>query len=225
MLMDRKAAEELAERVDFRKGGGLIPAVVQDASSGIVLMQAYMNREALLLTLLTGKTHFWSRSRKRIWMKGEESGHYSIVENLSLDCDGDAVLIKVQQIGPACHTNRMSCFHNPVLEEEEGGPTSTILEKVYETILERIRSGDERSYVKSLTSKGEEAILDKIREESEEVVQAARKSEASIISEVSDLLFHSMVYLASRRIAIEEVFKELEKRHREKTSLGSSAPR
>jgi len=216
--MNRKDAEKLAEQVDFEKGGGLIPAIVQDASSNMVLTQAYMNKEAFILTLVTGKTHFWSRTRKRLWMKGEESGHYSIVQNLSLDCDNDAVLVKVQQIGPACHTNKYSCFHNPVVQEEEAQPTSAMLERVYETIRERMRTGDERSYVKSLTSKGEQAILAKISEESEEVIQATKDKPASIISEVSDLIFHLMVFLASKGIALSEIFKELEDRHREKTA-------
>jgi len=218
LQMNRKDAERLAEQVDFEKGGGLIPAIVQDASSNMVLMQAYMNKEALILTLVTGKTHFWSRTRKRLWMKGEESGHYSIVQNLSLDCDNDAVLVKVQQIGPACHTNKDSCFHKPVVQEEGAQPTSTMLERVYETILERMRSGDERSYVRSLTGKGKEAILDKISEESDEVIQAAKDKPASIISEVSDLVFHLMVFLASKGIGLGEIFREFERRHREKTT-------
>ncbi|MEM2942843.1 MAG: bifunctional phosphoribosyl-AMP cyclohydrolase/phosphoribosyl-ATP diphosphatase HisIE [Candidatus Bathyarchaeia archaeon] len=217
LLMSREAAEELAEKVDFEKGGGLIPAIVQDASNGMVLMQAYMNREALVLTLMSGKTHFWSRSRKRIWMKGEESGHYSIVQNLSLDCDNDAVLVKVQQIGPACHTNKDSCFHKLLVQEEQAQPASTILERIYETILERMRTGNERSYVRSLTGKGEEAILAKISEESEEVVQAAKGKPSLIVSEVSDLIFHLMVFLASKGISLGELFREFERRHRKKT--------
>jgi len=218
LQMNRKDAEKLAEQVDFEKGGGLIPAIVQDASNNMVLMQAYMNKEALVLTLVTGKTHFWSRTRKRLWMKGEESGHYSIVQNLSLDCDNDAVLVKVQQIGPACHTSRDSCFHNPIVQEEKAQPTSATLERVYETILERMRTGNERSYVKNLTSKGEQAILAKISEESEEVIQAAKDKPASIISEVSDLIFHLMVFLASKGVALSEIFKEFERRHRQKTT-------
>ncbi len=218
LQLSRKDTERLAEQVDFEKGGGLIPAIVQDASNNMVLMQAYMNKEALILTLVTGKTHFWSRTRKRLWMKGEESGHYSIVQNLSLDCDNDAVLIKVQQIGPACHTNMDSCFHNPIVQEGSAQPTSATLEKVYETIRERMRTGDERSYVKSLAGKGESAILAKISEESEEVIQAAQDKPASIVSEVSDLIFHLMVFLASKGVALSEIFKEFEKRHREKTA-------
>jgi len=151
-------------------------------------------------------------------MKGEESGHYSIVQNLSLDCDNDAVLVKVQQIGPVCHMNKDSCFHKPMVQEEQAQPASSILERIYETILERMRTGDERSYVWRLTGKGEEAILAKISEESEEVVQAAKEKPASIISEVSDLVFHLMVFLASKRISLGELFMEFERRHREKTA-------
>ncbi len=151
-------------------------------------------------------------------MKGEESGHYSIVQNLSLDCDNDAVLVKVQQIGPACHTNKDSCFHKPVVQEERDQPASSILERIYETILERMRTGDERSYVRNLTGRGEEAILAKISEESEEVVQAAKDKPTSIVSEVSDLVFHLMIFLASKGISLGELFREFERRHKEKTA-------
>ena len=216
LQMNKKDAEELASRVDFKKSNGLIPAIVQDGSNNKVLMQAYMSREALILTLITGKTHFWSRTRKKLWMKGEESGHFSLVQNLSLDCDNDAVLIKVQQVGPCCHTNMDSCFHKPILTEKSIRPDSSTLERIYEIILERMRSGDKESYVKQLVTKGEVEILRKIGEESTEVILAAGDLPETLSSEVTDLIFHLMVLLASKGIDIADVFKELDRRHRDK---------
>ena len=106
LQLSKEKAEEIASKVNFEKGNGLIPAIVQDSSNYRVLMQGYMNRESLIQTLLTGKTHFWSRTRKKLWMKGEESGHFSLVQNIIFDCDYDSILVKVQQIGPICHTNK-----------------------------------------------------------------------------------------------------------------------
>ncbi|MBS7650062.1 bifunctional phosphoribosyl-AMP cyclohydrolase/phosphoribosyl-ATP diphosphatase HisIE [Candidatus Bathyarchaeota archaeon] len=209
----------MADRVDFEKGGGLVPAIVQDASNGKVLMQAYMNREALILTLTTGKTHFWSRTRRRLWLKGEESGHYSLVQNLILDCDSDSILIQVQQVGPCCHTGRDSCFHNPIIEMGEAGPDASILYRIYEIILERIRTGDNKSYVKNLVNEGEDAILKKIGEESTEVILAAKGRLGTIVSEVTDLIFHIIILLASKKIDLKELFEEFDSRHREKTSI------
>ena len=218
LQMNRNDAEKLVDRIDFEKGKGLVPAIVQDASSNKVLMQAYMNREALILTLLSGKTHFWSRTRKRMWMKGEESGHFSIVQNLILDCDNDAVLIKVQQIGPCCHTNKESCFHNPVLLDTETYPDAAVLNKIYAIIEERIRSGDQESYVKNLVNEGESAILRKVGEEATEVILAAKDRPDTLAAETTDLVFHLLILLASRRIPLGEIFKELAERHTAKTS-------
>ena len=204
--------------LDFEKESGLVPAIVQDASSNRILMQAYMNKEAFILTLISGKTHFWSRSKKRLWMKGEESGHFSLVQNLSLDCDNDAVLFKVQQIGPCCHTNRESCFHKPVIKEEEPRPNASTLDRIYEIISERISSNDETSYVKSLVDEGNNAILRKISEESTEVVLTPKGDPDALVSEATDLIFHLMILLASRRVALGEIFKEFERRHKDKTA-------
>ena len=102
---------EILDSIDFEKAGGLIPAIVQDYENGEVLMLAYMNRESLYKTIETGKTWFWSRSRNKLWNKGETSGHYQYVKSVKLDCDGDTVLVKVKQIGAACHTGKRSCFY------------------------------------------------------------------------------------------------------------------
>ncbi|MGQ9638930.1 MAG: bifunctional phosphoribosyl-AMP cyclohydrolase/phosphoribosyl-ATP diphosphatase HisIE [Candidatus Bathyarchaeia archaeon] len=211
-------AEKIIERINFEKGGGLVPAIVQDASNGKVLMQAYMNREALISTLTTGKTHFWSRTRGKLWMKGEESGHYSLVQNIIIDCDSDSILVQVQQVGPCCHTGKDSCFHNPIVEFDEGGPDASILNRIYEIIQERFRTGDERSYVKGLMNEGEDAILKKIGEEATEVILAVKGRLGTVVSEVTDLMFHLIVLLAFKKIGLKEVFREFENRHREKIS-------
>ncbi len=218
LRMSREEAEEFAGQVDFEKLKGLIPAIVQDASDGKVLMQAFMNREAFILTLVTGKTHFWSRTRKKLWMKGEESGHFSLVQNVSLDCDDDAVLVKVSQIGPCCHKNEDSCFHKAVVSEQERRPNSSTLERIYEIILERTRTGDDRSYVGTLVRKGESEILRKIGEESTEVILASKGKPDTLVSEVTDLVFHLLILLASKGKALSEIFEELDRRHREKVS-------
>jgi len=115
LRLSRSEAERIADKVNFEKLDGLVPVIVQDESTGAVLMQAFMNREALILTLETGLMHYWSRTRRRIWLKGESSKHYSLLRNAILDCDNDAILFKVRQIGPCCHTGKYSCFHKPIL--------------------------------------------------------------------------------------------------------------
>ncbi|MEM2107524.1 MAG: phosphoribosyl-ATP diphosphatase, partial [Candidatus Bathyarchaeia archaeon] len=128
-------------------------------------------------------------------------------------------LIQVQQVGPCCHTGRDSCFHNPIIEMGEAGPDASILYRIYEIILERIRTGDNKSYVKNLVNEGEDAILKKIGEESTEVILAAKGRLGTIVSEVTDLIFHIMILLASKKIDLKELFEEFDSRHREKTSI------
>jgi phosphoribosyl-ATP pyrophosphohydrolase/phosphoribosyl-AMP cyclohydrolase len=219
LKLSEKEIEEFISKVDFKKMNGLIPVVVQDSDSDKVLMQAFMNEEALKLTLKTGKMHYWSRIKNRIWLKGEESGHYSIVENAILDCDNDAILFKVHQIGVCCHTGEESCFHNSLLKvkarEELDG---RFLEKIYEVIIERIESFNEDSYVSKLTSKGEDAILQKIGEEAFELVLASKKGgKEEVVFEASDLIFHILILLAAKGISLKKIFKELEERHKTKT--------
>lgn len=216
--MKKEEAESFISKVDFGKMGGLVPAIVQDEASGEVLMQAFMNEEALRLTLTTGKMHFWSRSRGRIWLKGEESGHHSIVQNAVLDCDGDALLFKVHQVGPCCHTGERTCFHNPLLPEEEEKLDGRFLDKIYEVVLDRIENPREGSYVSKLSAKGEDAILQKVGEETFELVLASKKGdEGETVFEASDLMFHLLVLLASKGIPLRKVFEELRRRHAAKT--------
>lgn len=212
--------EKFIAKVNFEKGNGLIPAIVQDDSTDRVLMQAYMNEEALRLTLKTGKTHFWTRTRKKIWKKGEESKHHSLVQNAILDCDNDAILIKVQQIGPCCHTNKESCFHKPLVKLGEKVLDARMLEKVFEIIKERRDGKYEGSYVAGMLKKGENALIEKIDEEKDELIFSIKKeSKSRIVSEATDLVFHLLILLSSKKIELKEVFKELNNRHKAKSEV------
>ncbi len=216
--LSRDEIEEFISKVDFEKGNGLVPAIIQDASNDKVLMQAYMNEESLRLTLTTGKTHFWSRTRRRIWKKGEESGHHSIVQSATLDCDNDAILFKIQQIGPICHTGKESCFHNHIVKTEEKATDVRMLEKAFEIIKERRDKAYEKSYVSRLLREGEDAVLNKVKEEAAELMCAAREEpRPRIVSEATDLIFHVLILLASKKIELNEIFKELGVRHKVKT--------
>jgi phosphoribosyl-ATP pyrophosphohydrolase/phosphoribosyl-AMP cyclohydrolase len=218
LQLDENEIKAFIKKVDFEKGNGLVPVVVQDASNSRVLMQAYMNEEALRLTLESGRTHFLSRTKGRLWMKGEESGHYSLVQNAVLDCDNDAILFRVQQIGPVCHTGEESCFYKPIKPEEAAAVDARMLERVFEVVKERIRNPTQKSYVSRLTAEGEDAVLQKIGEEATEIVLAAKASNAKEVThEAADEIFHIMVLLAQKGIPINSIFEELERRHKNKT--------
>lgn len=218
LQLNETEIEEFVKKVNFEKGKGLVPAVVQDASNDKVLMQAYMNEEALRLTLKSGKMHFWSRSRGKIWLKGEESGHHSLVQNAVLDCDDDAILFKVQQIGPVCHTGEETCFHKPLIVEEEQGVDAKIVERIFEVIEERIRNPTEKSYVSRLTAEGEDAVLQKVGEETVELILAIKEGDPKEIThEATDVLFHILVLFAQRGFKLTRIFEELERRHKRKT--------
>jgi phosphoribosyl-ATP pyrophosphohydrolase/phosphoribosyl-AMP cyclohydrolase len=218
LKLNENEIKDFIEKVDFKKGNGLVPAVVQDASNDRVLMQAYMNEEALRLTLASGKTHFWSRTKGRLWLKGEESGHHSLVQNVVLDCDNDAILFKVQQIGPVCHTGEETCFYKPIKPEEAVTVDAKMLERIFEVVKERIRNPTQKSYVSSLTAKGEDAVLQKIGEEAVEIVLAAKEDNAKEVThEAADVLFHIMVLFAQKGYTLNSIFEELERRHKNKT--------
>jgi phosphoribosyl-ATP pyrophosphohydrolase/phosphoribosyl-AMP cyclohydrolase len=218
LQLNETKINKFVKKVNFEKGNGLVPAVVQDASNGRVLMQAYMNEEALRLTLASGKTHFWSRTKGRLWLKGEESGYHSLVQNAVLDCDDDAILFKVQQIGPVCHTGEESCFYKPIKPEEAQRVDAKIVERIFEVIKERIRNPTQKSYVSSLTAKGEDAVLQKIGEEAVEIILAAKEDNSKEIAhEAADVLFHIMVLFAQKGINLSRLFEELERRHKKKT--------
>ena len=168
---------------------GLLPVIVQDSSSGQILMLAYANREALEMTVKTGRTHFWSRSRKKLWNKGEESGHFQDVKEIFVDCDCDTVLITVEQTGAACHTGRPTCFYRSGDMEEKSSPVfeRASLAKVFSVIEDRKRKPREGSYVSGLMKGGIDRILKKIGEEAGEVVIAAKnRDKDELVYELTD---------------------------------------
>ena len=218
LKLDENDIKAFIEKVNFEKGKGLVPAIVQDASNNNVLMQAYMNKEALRLTLASGKMHFWSRTKGRIWMKGEESKHYSLVQNAVLDCDNDAILFKVQQVGVVCHTGEETCFYKPLKPEEAVSVDARMLERLFEVIKDRIRNPSEKSYVSRLTSKGEDAVLQKVGEEAVEFIIAVKSDnhkEATL--EAADVIFHMLVSFAQKGYNLNNIFEELDQRHKKKT--------
>jgi phosphoribosyl-ATP pyrophosphohydrolase/phosphoribosyl-AMP cyclohydrolase len=206
----------------------LIPAIAQDARTGQVLMMAYMNREALRRTIATGFAHYFSRSRGRLWKKGEESGHVQRVEEVRLDCDGDALLLQVNQQTAACHLGYRSCFFRRVKRSLGAStpvtkqvfrpkavyrPSSDILDAVYRTILERKKRPPPGSYVASLFQQGEEQILKKIAEEASEVLLSVKgRRRQAIVHEVVDLWFHTLVLLGAYGITLDQLWREFQAR-------------
>ncbi len=199
---------------------GLAPAICQDAGTGEVLTLAWVNEESLRLTLEKGTVHFWSRSRRQLWHKGETSGDYLRLVSARLDCDSDALVFIVRPDRLACHTNRMSCFFTeiPLPGREEGESVfdfdHNLLESVYRLILERKEAGDtDSSYVARLFAKGGERVLEKIDEESAEVVMAMKEEDPdAVANEVADLWFHTLVGMAVRGVPPGRVFAELARR-------------
>jgi phosphoribosyl-ATP pyrophosphohydrolase/phosphoribosyl-AMP cyclohydrolase len=201
---------------------GLLPTIVQEATDGTVLMLAYMNAEALDLTLHTGYTHFWSRSRQALWKKGETSGNVQRVAAVRYDCDHDALLVQVHQHNVACHTGQRSCFYRslplPAVSETSAAATPVpaapdLFAALYELILTRRDAGDETSYVKKLFQRGQDVMAKKVAEEAAEVLLASKNErEAEIIYEMADLWFHSLVLLGYHTIHPHEVWRELQRR-------------
>ena len=218
LKLDENEIKAFIEQVNFEKGNGLVPAIVQDASNNNVLMQAYMNKEALRLTLASGRMHFWSRTKGRIWMKGEESKHYSLVQNAVLDCDNDAILFKVQQVGVVCHTGEETCFYKHLKPEEAVSVDARMLDRLFEVIKERIRNPSEKSYVSRLTFKGEDAVLQKVGEEAVEFILAVKSDDPKEATlEAADVIFHMLVSFAQKGYTLNSIFEELDRRHKTKT--------
>ena len=191
---------------------GLVPAVVQEAETGEVLMVAWMDRDAVAATLATGLTHFWSRSRQAPWRKGETSGHSQHVRGVYADCDADTLLVQVHQDGVACHTGRRTCFFTAL---QGPGAAAGMLDRIEQIVASRKTAAPAGSYVAALLGKGEAAVCRKIGEEAVEVVTAALGGEGDrrVIEEVADLWFHTMVLLGQRSIPLREVLEELARRH------------
>jgi phosphoribosyl-ATP pyrophosphohydrolase/phosphoribosyl-AMP cyclohydrolase len=196
---------------------GLIPAVVQEAETGEVLMVAWMNRAALDATFATGLAHFWSRSRGKLWQKGETSGHVQHVQGVFVDCDADVLLVQVHQEGVACHTGSRTCFFTTLAG---AGPAANMLERLERTVQERKAAPRPGSYVAGLLERGEAVIARKVGEEAVEVIAAALGGEGDrrVIEEVADLWFHTMVLLGARGIGFREVLEELGRRDRSRTA-------
>lgn len=198
---------------------GLLPVVTQDIFSGQVLMVAYMNQEAFEKTIETKKVHYYSRSRKSLWLKGETSGHYQHVKEMLVDCDNDTLLVKVIQEGAACHTGNKSCFFTNILDTkeitktQESEQSSDILKEVYDIIVDRKNNPKEGSYTNYLFDKGIDKILKKVGEETAEVIIGAKNpGKEEIIYEISDLIYHLTVLIVEKGANWEEIYMELIKR-------------
>jgi len=193
---------------------GLVPVIVQDNTTGEVLMLAYMNKEALELTIQTGYMHYFSRSRNKIWKKGETSGNVQKLKSLFLDCDGDTLLAMVEQTGVACHTGNKTCFFT-ALEGDKKKITTDIIFKLMKTINDRKQNKMEGSYTCYLFEKGLDKILKKIGEEATEVVIGAKNGQKEeIIYEISDLMYHLSVLLSYFDLDWTDIFKCLEERRK-----------
>jgi phosphoribosyl-ATP pyrophosphohydrolase/phosphoribosyl-AMP cyclohydrolase len=191
---------------------GLIPAIVQHAQSGEVLMLGYMNEEALRITLEQQRVTFWSRSRNALWTKGETSGNWLRLVEVRQDCDGDTLLVRAEPAGPTCHTGHESCFHRDLRGEtmQQRVPLVRVLANLEELIQQRKDDRPEDSYTSRLLNGGVDRISKKIGEEAAEVIIAAKNGSASELTyEMADLLYHSLVLLANQDVPLEAVWEEL----------------
>jgi len=211
--------DEIINKIDWQKID-LLPVIVQDISNNEVLMMAYMDKEALFLSLTTKIAHYFSRSKQRIWKKGESSGHIQQIHSFNIDCDNDTLLIKVTQEGVACHTGRRSCFFT---ELESGSVTSDVevsshamygvIDTLYHTIQERKNADPESSWTAKLFAKGDNTILKKVVEEAGEFSFAYKDNdESEMIYEAADLTYHMLVALAAKNISPDRIKQELSRR-------------
>jgi phosphoribosyl-ATP pyrophosphohydrolase/phosphoribosyl-AMP cyclohydrolase len=199
-------------QLDFAKGDGLLPAIVQDADSGAVLMLAYMNREALEQTLARKRAVFYSRSKQRLWEKGETTGHTLDVVDVVADCDHDTLLVTARPRGPACHNGTLTCFGD---ETRTAATSISFLARLESVIAQRATEKPEASYTARLLEKGISRVAQKVGEEGVELALAgAVESDEKVIDEAADLLYHLLVLLRARGIALSDVVKKLESRHR-----------
>ena len=202
---------EQAGLLNWDKGGGLLPAVIQDADSGEVLMLGFMNPEALRRTLSEGRVTFYSRTRESLWTKGETSGNYLEVDSVSADCDADTLLVIARPTGPVCHKGTPSCFADVELPQ---ATRLAFLPRLEDILSDRIARSPEGSYTAELFSKGPKRIAQKIGEEGVEVALAAvGEDDAKVVSETADLLYHVLLLLRQRGLSLTEVAAELELRH------------
>ncbi|GAB6991887.1 bifunctional phosphoribosyl-AMP cyclohydrolase/phosphoribosyl-ATP diphosphatase HisIE [Paenibacillus pini] len=224
VLKQQLSLEQVQEHIRYDEAG-LVPAIVQDATSKEVLMMAYMNRESLKLSLESGETWFWSRSREELWHKGATSGNTQQITSVHYDCDGDTLLVQVQPKGPACHTGEESCFYReitfPAQKDLKNEATDTgerhrfaVLEELEQVIAEREKDRPEGAYTTYLFDKGVDKILKKVGEEASETIIAAKnKDNAELRLEVSDLIYHLLVLLQERKLPLDDIMAELDRRH------------
>ncbi len=205
--------------LDWDKGGGLLPAIVQDAGSGAVLMLGYMNRQALEMTQAGGRVTFWSRSKGRLWTKGETSGRFLQVKEIAADCDGDTLLILAEPSGPACHRGTATCWgEKPPRADAQQVAFLAQLEQV---IMQRIATRPPGSYTAKLLAEGTRRIAQKVGEEGLELALAGvAQSDREIIAEAADLLYHTLLLLKVKGLSLSQVVVELEARHAGRPAAG-----
>jgi phosphoribosyl-AMP cyclohydrolase / phosphoribosyl-ATP pyrophosphohydrolase len=198
--------------LDWGKGDGLLPAIVQDSGSGAVLMLGYMNRAALAATQASGRVTFWSRSKGRLWTKGETSGHFLELESIAADCDGDTLLIMAQPRGPACHRGTPTCWGES--PPQSGAQRLAFLGFLEQLIAQRIASRPAGSYTTELLQQGVRRIAQKVGEEGLELALAGvAQSDPEIIGEAADLMYHTLLLLQAKGLSFSQVVAELERRH------------
>ncbi len=214
--------EELLSQVKY-DASGLVPVIAQDAHSKKVRMLAYMNKEALTKTLETGKIYYYSRSRKELWLKGETSGNFQYLKSISIDCDGDTLLLQIEQVnGVSCHTGNSSCFYRELKDQiQETGQTeiktnvvaNNMLTRLYDTVMDRKLNPKNGSYTNYLFDKGINKILKKVGEECTETIIAAKEDDKKELAfEISDLMYHLTVLMAEKEVTWQDVEAELDKR-------------
>ncbi len=199
----------MIDKINFKKENGLVPCIIQDINTLQVLMLGYMNREAFEETMKSKRVTFFSRSKNRLWQKGEESGNYLNFKSIELDCDNDALLIKVVPIGATCHTGSKTCWN------EEEATRFGVLERLENVISDRINNPNEKSYVSDLMSKGINKVAQKVGEEAVELVIEAKDSNDDLfLSEGADLLFHVLILLQAKGHKLKDVIQVLESREK-----------
>lgn len=195
--------------IDFEKVNGLVPAIIQDADTGKVLMLGYMNREAIDQTLSTGKVTFFSRTKNRLWVKGESSGNFLNLTSIELDCDQDTLLVKAKPVGPVCHTGEDTCFG------EINDSKTAFIDHLRGVIKERKNNPSSKSYTSSLFASGINKVAQKVGEEAVEIVIEAKDNNKELfLGEAADLLFHYLILLEAKEIELDEVMEVLIQRHK-----------
>ncbi len=202
------------DTIDFEKGNGLVPAIVQNYDTGQVLMLGYMNREAVEQTLHSGRVTFYSRSKEKLWTKGETSGNFLNLKSIQKDCDNDTLLILADPEGPTCHTGEVSCFHEQEFQPFRETAGYSFLKELEELLYRRKQELPEHSYTSSMFQKGLNRIAQKVGEEAvETVIAALADSEEAFVYEASDLIFHLQLLLVEKELHLEDLIAELERRH------------